>query len=39
MGKVKKTTKKIVKKAVKAGIKGAVIVLASECGVTIKPKI
>lgn len=39
MGKVKKTTKKIIKKTVKAGIKGAVIVLASEVGVTIKPKI
>lgn len=39
MGKVKKTTKKIVKKTVKSGIKAAVIVLASECGVKIKPKI
>jgi hypothetical protein len=39
MGKVKKATKKVVKKTVKAGIKAAVIVLASECGVTIKPKI
>ena len=39
MGKVKKATKKVVKKTVKAGIKAAVIVLASECGITIKPKI
>ena len=39
MGKTKRTIKKVAKNVGKAAVKAAVVVLASEVGVKIKPKI